>query len=208
MTTEFEKKNSFSSSTVVLLIVVILLIASVASLGIRNESLRSTDQNLLARYNSLNNNYSYASNQLNQSNHEYNELLSNYTQTRIIYQNPSSNKSIGIWYGYNVTVPAGAGEEWQLLDTFVNHVDITSNQSVNFVIFSLNNFFYFFAGKPYVTFYNATGLKISYDVHITQGCANYVLVVFNHLNTTARLTPDVTATYAPTPFLTGDCAIG
>ncbi len=205
-----EDRKRISVLTALIVLFVVLL---ASYLAYQNYLLSSEDDNLRTTITSLQDSLSYVRSQLNQSNHEYNELLGNYTRTRIVYQNPSSNTSIVIWQGFNAILPPSNIHnrrwiEWELLDTFVNHIHVSSNQTVEFVLFSLNNFLNFFANKSYVTFYDSNETTMSYDFHATQGCANYVLVIINNLNTTANLVPDITATYAPTPFLTGDCSNG
>ena len=53
---------------------------------------------------------------------------------------------------------------------------------------------------------NKRGTQFSFDEHISQGFGVYVLVIFNYLSTAALLAPNITGTYAPTPFSTGACA--
>lgn len=167
----------------------------------------------ISKYNSLNSNYAYALSQLNKSIVEYNSLLGNYTRMRIVYQYPASNNSIAIWtYPFVATIPARVAnrspswEEWELLDTFDSHIQLTANQTVQVVLFSLSDFLNFYAGKPYTTVLNETGDQFSFDEYISEGCGVYVLIIFNNLSTTALLTPNITATYAPTSFSTGTCA--
>lgn len=180
---------------------------------LKYNSLVTSYNKQISKYNSLYENYSYTLDQLNQSMVEYNSLLGNYTRTQIVYQYPSSNSSIAIWtQPFVVTIPArianhsASWEQWELLDTFDNHIQLTTNQTVQVVLFSLNDFLNFYTSKPYVTVLNETGNQFSFDEHISQGCGVYVLVIFNNLSTAALLTPNITATYAPTPFSTGACA--
>lgn len=204
-------KRGISPHSILVVCIVIMVIGLSAAYEFsqiysQNQSLITANHSLETQVNSLKENNSYLSNQLNLSNREYNELLGNYTQSRSGFQYRYSNTSVGIWYDMNATILPSKWIEWELLDTFVNHIQVSSNQSIDFVIFSIDNFLNYSAHFPYVTFYNQTGQSMNYSVNITQGCAGYVLVMFNKLNTTAKIVPDITATYAPTPFLTGYCA--
>ena len=168
--------------------------------------------NSTANYNDLNSKYSalnssltqanYANNylryELNQSYAMYNHLLSNYSKTQLIYRGAASNQSVVIW-----TIPQKVAPhlkiEWELLDTFYNHISINTNVTATVVIVDIDNYVNLVHNSHYVAVYNSTGTSFQYDKHLTQGCAAYVLVIFNNTNGTMLVNPDVTATYAPTP---------
>ncbi len=167
---------------------------------------------LVASYNSLDHEhdsllveYSYVKSQLNKSYYAYNMLLKNYSRTRIIYTSPATNHSIDIWTIPQV-IQANNSIQWALLDTFINHIEIRSNQSVQLIILDLNSFVRFRIGRTYTTIYDSTGTYFSTEQHFSQGCGTYVLVILNKSSSPAQIRPNVRATYAPTPFLTGQCS--
>ena len=176
--------------------------------------------NSTANYNDLNSRYSALSSSLTQANYAntylrydlnqsyamYNHLLSNYSKTQLIHQGAASNQSVVIWTIPQKVVPHWR-IEWELLDTFDNHISINTNVTASAVIVELDNYVNLVQNSHYVAVYNSTGTSFQYDMHLTQGCAAYALVIFNNTNGTMLITPDVTATYAPTPFLTGTCSL-
>jgi hypothetical protein len=162
-------------------------------------SLYVENQNNYNRYNQLQHAY-------NQSQYMYNQLLGDYSRTQIIYHSPATNNSIIIW-----TIPQTISPThyivWELLDTFDNHIRINTTQTVQFMVLSLVDYVNFTSGKLYVAAYNSTGTSFSRDIRFTQDCAGYVLVIVNLQASTTVVYPNVTATYAPTRFLTGVCSL-
>jgi hypothetical protein len=161
---------------------------------------------LTSRYSSLLSNYLSTQVALNQSYYAYNQLLKNYDTTRIVYVSPATNRSIPIWTIQQQVKPRGL-IYWALLDTFINHIEIRANQTVQLVIVDLSNYANLVTGKAYVAVYNSTGTHFAFDQHFSQGCAVYVLVILNHSDSMVAIQPNVSATYAPTPFLTGQCVL-
>jgi len=144
--------------------------------------------------------------ELNQSYIMYNKLIADYSKERIIYQYPSSNQSIVIWT-IPQTIPSHQRKYWELLDTFVNHIALKTNATANVVVVDLGNYVNLSQGKTYFAVYNSTGTSFNYEMHLSQGCGGYVLVIFNRNEKLLLVTPNITATYAPTPFLTGNCSM-
>lgn len=171
--------------------------SSYATLNANNKSLQNKLQNATATV-------QYLRQQLNLSSVMYRDLLGNYSSKNIIYQYPASNKSISIW-GRQKSINPGSSIEWELLDTFDNHISILTNATANVMIMSIGDYSRWTFGLPYTVIYNSTGNQFHYDEPISEGCAGYVLVVRDVSNTSLLITPDVTATYEWTPFLTGLC---
>lgn len=155
---------------------------------------------------SLQANYSYVKSELNQSYYSYNMLLNNYSKTQIIYRPPTANQSIQIWTMQQTVLP-NRFIQWNPLDTFINHIEIRTNQTAQFLIMDLNNYANYRANESYIPVYNTTGTYFKTEFHLSQGCAVYVLIIVNNMNSTMAIHPNVTATYAPTPFLTGQCSL-
>jgi hypothetical protein len=163
----------------------------------------SSLQSSLAEINSDNQHLRF---ELNQSYAMQSRLLSNYSRTQIIYRGPASNLSVAIW-----TIPqpvkANGLIAWELLDTFDNHITLTTNVTARVVIVDLADYVNLAKNLSYAAIYNSTGTTFQYDMRLTQGCAAYVLVVTNVSGGPMLINPNVTATYAPTPFLTGACSL-
>jgi hypothetical protein len=119
---------------------------------------------------------------------------------------PAANRSIPIWTIPRQVKPRGL-IHWALLNTFINHIGIRANQTVQLVIVDLSNHVNLVTGKAYVAVCNSTGTHFAFDKHFPQGRAAYVLVILNHSDSMVAIQPNVSATYAPTPFLTGQCAL-
>jgi hypothetical protein len=143
---------------------------------------------------------------LNRSQYMYNRLLADYSRTQIIYRTPATNESITIWILPQNLHPKGSAR-LGLLDTFVNHVRIHTNQTVRFLVLSIDDYVNFVNGNRYVAAFDSTSTYFSADIHLTQGCAAYILVIVNLQSSATAVYPNVTATYAPTPFLTGVCSL-
>jgi hypothetical protein len=185
----------------------------------QNTSLANQYNGLVGKYNDLLPKYNQAEStiggqsatiaqlrlDLNASSIVYNDLLRNYTRTNIIYRSPGSNNSIAIW-GKPFILHPGRWEQWELLDTFVNHLQFSANQTVRLMVMNLNEYANFVEGKPFSPNVNMTGTDFSFNAYFTEGCGVYVLILQNTANSTAFVQPNVTATYAWTPFATGSCS--
>ena len=163
---------------------------------------------LYDKYTSLLARFSIVNSSLNDYHWMYDKLLHDYDRTQIIWASPSANKSIDIWTLHS-TIPAGPNrwETWELLDTFDNHVHVQTNATAQFMVMSIDDYVNFATGKPYTAIYNSTGTDFNEDVTISQGCGGYVFVILNLNPSPVTVIPDVTATYAPTPFVTGVCTL-
>jgi len=173
----------------------------------RIEALEQHSRDLINKTNKMSRELTYTKAALNESYADYNRLLGNYSRDQIIYQYPASKDPISIW-NIKQNIDPDQTTYWTLLDTFVNHIQIRTNQTVRFEIIDLQNFANMKAGNPYVAILNQTGTELITEQHISQGCASYVLIIINNSNSTVQIMPNVTATYAPTPFLTGHCSAG
>jgi hypothetical protein len=167
---------------------------------------------LVQRYNqagttaqNLHNTITFLRGELNRSSIVYNYLLRNYTRTNIVYPSPGSNVSIPIW-GLPFDLRPGGWEQWELLDTFVNHLRFTANNSVRIMVMDLNNYVNFRMGSTYAPVVNMTGTNFSFNAYFTEGCGVYVLIVQNISNSTVLVQPNVSAIYSWTPFATGSCS--
>jgi hypothetical protein len=191
------------------LIFLLLLIV----VGYNYSSLNSDYGDLKARYNSLSSDYNmlenrfqYVNYSLGNSQRMYDQLLRDYSRNQTAFQAPSTNQSIPVWTIQQNIQPNGF-IAWGLLDTFVNHIHLRTNQTAQFLVMSIRDYARLVYGMPYVAVYNSTGTEFSAEVRLTQGCACYLLVIRNDLSSATALFPNVTATYAPTPFLTGVCSL-
>jgi len=170
------------------------------------DDLRVRYNTLSSEYNMLENRFLYVNSSLSNSQRMYDQLLRDYSRNQTAYQAPSANQSISIWTIQQNIQPNGF-IVWGLLDTFVNHIHLRTNQTAQFLVMSIRDYARFVYGMPYVAVYNSTGTEFSAEVRLTQGCACYVLVIVNGQSSATALFPNVTATYAPTPFLTGVCSL-
>jgi len=144
--------------------------------------------------------------QLNLSSAAYNNLLTNYSRHQVVYQGGSANQSLNIW-GIPQTVGPHGFIEWELLDTFDNRINLLTNSTANVLTMGIFQFVDFDSGQPYAVIYNSTSTSFHYDSRISEGCSGYVLVIRNPSNASMQVIPNVTATYEPTPFLTGFCGV-
>jgi hypothetical protein len=183
----------------------VAVIALLAFVGLNYYFSNLLDSNA-ASYNSLYSRYSYQNGQINQLQQEMENMLQSYDQRSYEYVTPSANTTLGIW-GLRAVVPPGQWTSWELLDTFVNHIVVTSNATAQYVIVDLQNFVQLYQNKPYVSLVDYNGTNFTYTERLSQGCSSYVLVIMNHSSHPILLTPNVTATYAPTSFLTGQCTL-
>lgn len=177
------------------------------------DSLAGNYNTLVAEYNhakstiqNQSNTISSLRNELNNSAEIYHNLLGNYTRTNIMFQSPLYNHSIEIWTLPQQVLP-NRYVVWELLDTFDNHISISTNTTSNAMILDIFQFVNFASGQPYATIFNSTGTHFQYDEPVSEGCAVYVLVVRNLSNHPMNIIPNVTATYEYTPFLTGYCSL-
>ena len=166
----------------------------------------SSYNTLNSQYNSLSSNYSYQRGQISQLQQEMENMLQTYDQRSYTYASPSDNVSLGIW-GLQATVKPNSWTAWALLDTFVNRLDIKSNASAQYVIVDLQNFVQLYQNKPFTALVDYAGTHFTWTERLSQGCSGYLLVILDHTNHPILLSPNVTATYAPTSFLTGQCTL-
>ena len=159
-----------------------------------------------ASYNALNSKYTYQTTQVSQLQQQMENMMQSYDQKSFVYSPPTANTSVVIWTKQQ-TVSAGGSIEWDLLDTFVNHISIASNASAEYMIMDLPNYARFYHNAPYVPLVDNTTSHFQATERLSQGCAVYVLVIVNHTSHPILLSPDVTATYAPSAFLTGECSL-
>jgi hypothetical protein len=182
------------------------------SLQTENISLRSdlnhtasnlnSEENILANISKANN---YLLSQVNRAQFAYDKLLANYSEKSYVFEFPSSNHSIPIWTFHQTMIP-NSWEEWDLLDTFDNHILINTGAPAQFLIFDLESFVAYRSGGYSVPIANVTGTHFAYDVQLSEGCGVYVLFIKNLGNVFNVISPNVTATYAPSEMLTGYCA--
>ena len=158
------------------------------------------------QYNFLSSNFAFQRGQLNELQQEMNNVLMYYDQQRVIYQNPGENVSLSIW-SRDQTIPPGQWISWDLLDTFVNRIQVSTNATAEYIIVDQGNFVRLAQNGAYVPVVDNTTTAFSYTAYVSQGCSGYVLVIYNHSSHPILLEPNVTATYAPTPFLTGECSL-
>lgn len=196
----------------VLLIIGVLLTYS-AYATVDNFQLRESFDNLSGKHESLFvehtdlvREFESIRDDLERSHLQYDILLQNYSETQIIYASPEAGQSIVIWT-IEVMIDPNRFVSWNLLDTFINQIEIQTTGTVKVVIVDLDNYVKLRSGLRYDPIYNQTGTQFSTTQRISQGCATYVLVIFNQSDSPVRIVPNVTATYAPTPFLTGVCAL-
>ena len=159
-----------------------------------------------ASFNTLYSRYTYQNTQVNQLQQQMENMMQSYDQKSFVYSPPTANTTVVIW-AKQQTVSAGGSIEWDLLDTFVNRISIASNASAEYMIMDLPNYARFYQGAPYVSLVDNTTSHFQATERLSQGCAVYVLVILNHTRHPILLTPDVTATYAPSAFLTGQCSL-
>ncbi|MDG6915749.1 MAG: hypothetical protein JRN58_05585 [Nitrososphaerota archaeon] len=176
------------------------------SLVYKYDSLQQANSVLSATSTLNRNEASYLRAELNETYQEMQSMLSNYDRTSFVYQSPGQNISLPIWT-LNQTVPANSTFAWDLLDTFDNHVSVSSNSTLSFYIMNVSDVANYLDSSPYGYVTEHTGNSFQYDLRLSQGCAVYVLLIVNHSAHPALLEPDVTGTYAPTPFLTGSCSL-
>lgn len=199
-----------------LLIIGIVAVGQITYDWYQANNLTATYNILVSRYNSLSAGYSslmnkasYLNGSLNELQREMENMLQAYDQTRVVYQTPGVNTSIPIWTRQAVVQPGAPRnwEAWNLLDTFVNHIRITSNATARYVIVDLPNFVRLVQNETFVSEVDYSGTNFTFAERLSQGCAVYVLVILDYSSHPILLTPDVTANYAPTPFLTGECSL-
>lgn len=138
--------------------------------------------------------------------HEMEALMQNYDRLSYRFVNPGENTSISIWTR-NQTIPPRGSISWNLLDTFINHIDISTNSSVRFLIVDAPNFVRFSINSTFLPLDDYTGMHYVRTERLSQGCALYTIVIVNRSTHPVLIMPNVTATYAPTQFLTGWCSL-
>ena len=179
------------------LLLVGLLFAATASsayfaLELRQEAQRVASANL------------YLQAQVTMVDRAQNRLLHNYSEGEILSGTPPANRTIAVWTILQ-TIPPKKHLAWEMLDTFVNHIRIESNISLDYYVFDLENFLRFMNGSSYVSSVHSNGTTFTLDEYLTEGCGIYLLYIQNPADRPALIAPTVTATFAPTPFLTGAC---
>ena len=183
-----------------------LLTSNYSQLSSSNSQLVSTYNSLFEQYVNISSSFNPVNKSLQQYQYMYNELLGNYSRTEIIYRSPATNQSVTIWTVHQ-TIAARGYIAWDVLDTFDNHIQVHTSAPTRFLLMTIFEFASFFYGKPYKAVLNSTGTEFSTDVHISQGCGVYVFVIINLESSPTIIYPNITATYAPTPFLTGVCSL-
>lgn len=86
---------------------------------------------------------------LNKSVRMQENLLRNYTKTQTALTAPDINKSIIIWT-IPEKLPLKGQSYWFLLDMFVNHIDVSTNGTSNYLILDLGGFRNATRGLPFV----------------------------------------------------------
>ena len=188
---------------------VVLLLVTGSGWYLTSQELSTTAQNFSAaqRENKiLSGRLNMTSGALNQAIAEKEALLENYTRSQGSLNAPGMNQSVIVWT-IPSTVPGRQWEAWELLDTFVNQIDIQTNATAIFQIMTLDQFASFYFHYTYFAFVNYTGIHFMRTESLTQGCGVYVLVIINPTFHPLFIDPNVTARYAPTPFLTGTCGV-
>lgn len=164
-----------------------------------------------ASYSTLYSKYTYQNGQIAQLQQEMENMLQTYDQKSYDYITPSANTSLDIW-GLHQTIAPKGWIEWSLIDTFVNRLDISSNASATYVIVDPSNFVQLYdnitlhQSTPFTPLVQYTGTHFVKTERLSQGCSGYMLVIINYSSHPILLMPNVTATFAPTTFLTGDCS--
>jgi hypothetical protein len=182
-------------------------------------SLSSNYNSLLSNYNTLNTRYSsllgrnsYLNGSLTELQREMENMLQAYDQKSVVYTPASANTTVNIW-GLRQTIGPKSWIEWALLDTFVNHLDISSNATATYVIVDPANFVQLYdnitlhQNTTFMPSVQYTGTHFTRTERLSQGCSGYMLVIINYSSHPVLLMPNVTATYAPTAFLTEQCSL-
>lgn len=203
----------------VLLIVGIVAVAAVSVSDLQYNQLYTAYSQLGSQYDKLSSNYNILSNtngylngSLTRAYAEMEQLLQHFDEYRVIYRTPAVNASIPIW-GVNQTAPPGGYIEWALLDTFVNNIDIRTNATATFYIFSNPNYVYFAShyefgtNHTYFPVVEYNGTHFVRTERLSQGCSGYMLVILNPSKSPVLLMPIVTATFAPSIGPTGQCSL-
>lgn len=107
----------------------------------------------------------------------------------------SAAQALQIW-GIPQSFRAGGITSVQMLDVFSNHVVINSNQTISVVVQSI------WSSVPIANF---TGKHIDFYWNMSEGCNAYEGIIFQPQGKSFTIYPQVTATYAPAPTLTGIC---
>jgi len=209
-----------SAAPIALLLLVVVIVSAIAVFEWQQmevmsgqiSSLTSKINSLTSANSSLNNTLHFYAAGLNNSQAEYQNLLSNYSRTNTVYPNQALNQSIDIW-SVNQTIRAATNGQpglilWNLLDTFDNNIVLTTNSTVRVMILTVIDYANFRYGTPYTAFYDHTGTHFQVDTPISGGCGIYTLAIINNSNHTVLLTPRVSARYLHTPFLTASCSLG
>jgi hypothetical protein len=142
--------------------------------------------------------------------------LSEQQEQILTLQSQLKHPQLGIW---NVQQRI-SGSSWYLAggvpDTFTYHLHVRSTGRMSVSILTFEQFAKAIecvdsgAGTTHFCMHHSGAVKswlevtsLSYDFHLAEGCANY-LVVLTAANAVTVI-PDVTVTYNPAPTFTGDC---
>jgi hypothetical protein len=194
------------------IVLAFLLIVETSYSWYQSDSYNSSYNSLYKDYSNLIGTINYQNGQISVLQRELENMLQTYDQRSYVFNPPSANASLNVW-GRQQTISPYSWIEWSLLDTFVNHLDISSNATATYVIVDPANFVQLFdnvslhQNTAYTPLVEYTGTHFVRIERLSQGSSGYMLVVINHTSHSILLAPKVTATYAPTSFLTGTCSL-
>lgn len=173
-----------------------------ADLRMKYNALQNTFDGVVTKYDGLVLNSSMTESQLLEIQKQYQNLLGNYSKTQTMNQNHDGTYII---WNRPSALYANSLMVWELLDAFINNIQLRTSAPAHFMIMSMDNYVSLTTGQPYMAEYDQTGTSFSEVVTLAQGCGGYILVIGNPSNSTIIVTPNITAIYSPTPFLTGIC---
>jgi hypothetical protein len=191
---------------VVVIIIGIVAVGQISYDWHQSSNLAASYNSLMDHYNNLLGKTNYLNGSLSGLQKEMEQMLQTYDQKSYVYNPPTANTTVSIW-GRQQTITPHGSIEWSLLDTFVNHIDISSNVTAIYVIVDPANFVQLYQNKTYTSLVEYTGTHFVRTERLSQGCSGYILVIIDRTSHPILLTPNVTATYAPTSFLTGTCSL-
>ena len=100
-----------------------------------------------------------------------------------------------------------------MLDTFSNHIQISVNTNISVGVMTIDQYAIFKADltfnktTPYTmtSFYNGTNIDFYFNE--SEGCNEYMYIIYNNTGNLGpfTITPNITASYNPSPQLTGIC---
>lgn len=119
------------------------------------------------------------------------------------YLNASSS-TIGIWRtSLGQTYPANTVAVGFMMDTFDNHIVITSNKTISLQVLSIPEYEAYIRGENYTITTNYLSKNIDFWFNESEGCSGYIYLV--QTNQSTRVFPDVSAKYNPSSNATGIC---